>query len=293
LWLDGDRTRLEYKVPSQSAEAMGQATWTTTISVDPREIGRRRLLSFPDGSWVDLDAGSAILGGVTGSEVSFDLPAQLQPRSRAWTHLAFVSTPASTDLYVQGLKLGRQVGAYLRPRLDATTDAAAFTTAGLYPDASHEEISTRLTAGSHPSWERYLCERERGSEAGCLDSIHRPGGSESSCVRAAILFPEGPLTHDRPRPDSRSNTFCRSCHSKEHPTPALRIAGPLKAGPAGTELATDDRRQPAQAPRSLHGFLPRGFLGLDENMEAPPEGVLLDRWLYPAAGGDSSGRPAN
>ena len=331
LWLDGERGRVEYTVPNQDEVAMGRATWTTTISVDPREvIERRRLLSFPDGSWVDLALGRVILGGASSSEASFDLASQLQPRSRVWTHLAFVSTPAGIDLYVQGFKLGRQTGAYLRPRpgtlvvgrpngselpglhgwiddlrvvsgnrdpesicnyahgtlrgLDETTAGADFSTAGLYPPASHEEVSAHLAAASRPIWDRYLCERKREAEESCLGSIHRPGGSDPSCVRPAILFPEGPLYHDRPRPDSRSNTFCRSCHSKQHPTPSLRVAGPLKAGPVGTMLADDDRRQPAQAPRRIHGFLPKGLLGLEQDMEAPPEGVLLDPLVYASAG---------
>ena len=138
-----------------------------------------------------------------------------------------------------------------------------------------------LLLASHPPLER---EHPATWALLRLGSIHRPGGSEASCVRSALLFPEGPLFHDRPRPDSRDNIFCRSCHTKQHPTPGLRVAGPLKAGPAGEELWADPRRQPAQAPRRLHGFLPRGLMGLERDMEAPPEGVLLDRWLYPAAG---------
>ena len=61
------------------------------------------------------------------------------------------------------------------------------------------------------------------------------------------------------------------------------MSSPLRAGDNGTLLTDDDRRQPAQAPLRVHGFLPEGFLGLPESVEAPPEGLPLDPLLYPSA----------
>ncbi len=329
LWLDGARSRLEYSVPDQANGAMRDATWTTALWIDVRELGtRRRLLTFPDGSWVDITAGRLFVGG-SGPEASIDLPSALQLRSRQWTHVAFVSRPDGIDFYLQGFKFQSLGGSSLRiepglftvgrPRsgdlpgfhgwidelrvvsgardpevicndahgslrgLDAASQGADFAAAGSYPLSSHQEISARLESSLRRTYERYRCERERDSNHPCLEAIHRFSGGEESCVRPALLFPEGPLFHDLPRPDSRANPFCRSCHLQEHPTPSLRTAKPLKAGPEGTALAEDRRRQPSQAPVLLHGFVPRALFGLPNDLEAPPEGLLLDPLLYPGA----------
>ena len=335
LWLDGDLSRLEYSIPGQgSGGAMATASWTTTIWLDPRDVSRRRrLLTFPDGSWVDVVSDRIYVGGPD-SEAILEVPSALALREGQWSHLALVSNGDRVDLYLQGFKLGSLQGSYLRLRsgllgvgkpaavdltgfhgwvdelrvvsgiqsqerlcnyahgtlrgLSEQDQGAEFTTAGSYPPASHEEISVLLESTQSPTFERYRCERERDRSHPCLEAIHRLGGAEASCVRGPLLFPEGPLYHDLPRPDSRANSFCRSCHVQGHPTPSLRTTGPLKAGAEGSELSDDPRRQPSQAPVRLHGFIPKAFLGMPRDVDAPPEGVLLDPWLYPGARGSGS-----
>ncbi len=167
--------------------------------------------------------------------------------------------------------------------LEAGESPAAFEAAGVYPQGAHDEIRALPGAGG---WARYRCERERGAAHPCLDEWHAFARSTPSCVGPDLLFPQGPLVHDRPRPDARANPACHSCHAPGHPTPGLRVKGPLAAGAAGSALADDRRRQPSQAPRRLHGFVPAELLGLPVDHEAPPEGLLLDPLLYPAAAGD-------
>jgi hypothetical protein len=330
LWLDGDRSRLEYVIPEQDSGAMDGAVWMTALWLDPRDLSRRRrLLDLPDGSRVDLEAGGLILGDNQGSETPIAFPAALQLRARAWTHLAFISSPVSVDVYVQGFKLASLAGSYLRLRpgqfrigkpveetlagfrgwvdelrvvsggrdpesvcnlahgtlrgLDAVDNAADFAHAGNYPRTSHEEIRARLTSAYRPSWERYRCEPFSARTQSCFRTLHHPGGMDSACVREGLLFPEGPLYHDLPRPDSRANLFCQTCHMKRHPTPSLRITSPLGAGEPTAVLSEDARRQPVQAPVRIHGFLPRALLGFNEDIEAPPEGLPLDPLLYPSA----------
>ncbi len=335
LWLDGEAGRLEFKVPRQPNEAaMQNATWTTTIWIDPRESsGRRRLLSFPDSSWVDVAGDSLFIGsgGDSGREVV--LPEALGPRTAAWTHLGFVSEPSGLEVYVGGLRLASLDGAWLRPRggyiavgaprggaeqgfrgwvdelrvvsgsqspeqlcnyghgtlrgLRPGPQANEFAFAANYPQSTHDDVSRLLEAAGYASFPRYRCERVRGPRAPCLDDIHRTQGGDASCVRRALLFPEGPLFFDAPRPDSRRNAFCLSCHAAENQAPSLQIAAALRAGAAGSDLSDDSRRQPLQAPARLHGVIPAELLDLRRDQIAPPEGILLDRLLYPSRGASS------
>jgi hypothetical protein len=342
LWLDGAATRLAYTIPAQG-NAMGRmadAPWATSLWIDPRgseeSVTRRRLLTFPDGSWVDLEPERVLLGNGAG-ERPIALPTTLRPRAGAWTHLAFLSTPTRFDLFVDGFRLAGVDGAWLRVRpgtlsvgrpaaggsegfngwidelrvasgprdpevvcnwaagtlrgIDSVADAAAFAAAGSYPPESHDRISARLAATGRPTFPRYRCEAERDTVHTCLASIHDPLASDPSCVRSGLLFPEGPLFSDQPRPDSRPNLFCHSCHTNEHPTAGLRIEGPLRPGPPGTSLADDRRRQPFQTPIDIHGLIPAGLLGNPAEIEAPAEGLPLDPWVLPKAGAASGSQP--
>lgn len=341
LWLGGETGRLEFKVPRQPREAaMRDATWTTTIWIDPRaSAGRRRLLSFPDDSWVDVADGSLFIGSGSGSGREVVLPTALGMQEGAWTHLGFVSEPERLEIHVGGLRLTTIEGSWLRPRsghiavgvprgglaegfrgwvdeLRVVSGAQSpeqlcnyshgtlrglrpgqqpneFALAGSYPQATHDDISAVLEAAGHAAYPRYRCEQVRGPRAPCLDDIHRTKGADASCVRQALLFPEGPLFFDAPRPDSRRNAFCLSCHAAENRSPSLQISAALRAGSAGSSLSDDPRRQPLQAPARLHGVIPAELLDLRDDVIAPPEGFLLDRLLYPArrATGPTSRRP--
>ena len=338
LWLDGGAGRLEYTIPPQTrAEEMAQAVWTTALALDPRDGStRRRLLTFPDGTWVDLAGSRLFFGSDGGPETALDLPGPLAPSPRHWTHLAFVSAPGFVDVLVDGFRLATVQGAHLRPGpgaltvgatatggasaprsfrgwldelrvvsgerdpetlcnyaggtlrgVDSAERPADFAAAGAYPATSHEAVSAFLAATGRRTFERYRCERERAPADGanaCLDAVQRFAGAPESCVGPALRFPEGPLFADRPRPDSRANASCLSCHLEGHPTPTLRRAAPLRSGHPETALPDDPRRQPRQAPKHLHGVVPRELLGLPEDVVAPLDGLLLDPFLYPSAG---------
>jgi Concanavalin A-like lectin/glucanases superfamily len=341
LWLDGTATRLAYSIPQQGSGMgrMTEATWATSLWIDPRveeSTGRRRLTTFPDGSWVDIESERLLVGNGAG-ERPIALPTALRPRAGAWTHLAFLSTPSRLELYVDGFRLAGIDGSWLRLRpgtlsvgrpaagasdgfngwidelrvssgsrdpevlcnwaagtlrgIDPVGDGAAFAAAADYPPDSHDRISARLATAGRRTFPRYRCETERDDAHTCLASIHDPLAADPSCVHAALLFPEGPLFSDRPRPDSRSNLFCQSCHTELHPTPGLRVEGPLRPGPPGTSLADDRRRQPFQTPLRVHGIVPAGLLGNAEEIEAPPGGLALDPWLVPSASGASGSQP--
>ncbi len=338
LWLDGGAGRLDYTIPAQPrAEEMAAATWTTTLAIDPRgNGGRSRLLTFPDGTWVDLAGSRLAFGGGGGAETSVGLTGAQVPAPRRWSHLGFVSTPGFTDVLVDGFRAGTVQGSYLRPGAGVLTVGARpsgadggaasfrgwldelrvasgerdletlcnwaggtlrgleeaerpgdFAAAGAYPAESHDEVSARLATTGRRTYERYRCERERAAIDGanaCLDAIHRFSGTPDKCVGPALRFPEGPLYSDQPRPDSRANGNCLSCHLEGHPTPTLRRAGPLRSGDPGTALSDDSRRQPRQAPMRLHGFIPRELLDLSDDVVAPLDGLLLDPLLYPSLG---------
>lgn len=336
LWMDGELGRLEFRVPRQPDPlAMTGATWTTTIWVDPRgPEGRRRLLTFPDGSWLDLEAEALWLGGGGEVEQEVPLPETLRLREGEWRHLGVVSRPDRTDIHVDGMRLATLEGDRLRPAqgrievgassgaapsafrgwldelrvvsgpgsaeqmcnyaggtlrgLQAGAQAGAFVDAAAYPQATHDAISAALAVQGYPTYERYSCERIRGPRAPCLDDIHRTLGGDPSCVRHPLLFPEGPLFADRPRPDSRGNVFCLSCHAPTNRVEGLQIGPALRPGPPGSDLSDDPRRQPSQAPPVMHGVIPAGTLGFRRPVIAPPDGLPIDVFLYPTGGG--SGR---
>lgn len=147
------------------------------------------------------------------------------------------------------------------------------------PTWAHAEIAA---AANLPADARFACHRDPTRDLGAhLGNL--PPGAES--VRNALHFPEGPLRHGQPRPDSSTNPFCLSCHVEEGKggltVDALR--------PRPDVAAEDDpRRQPMQPPPRVYGQIPAGWIapgpgegGPAEALVAPPEGVLIDRWLLP------------
>ena len=97
LWLDGDDDRLEYLVPAQTAsgaDAMATSPWFVNLSIDPRDLGvRRRLLTLPDGTWLDVVDARTLRFGKTAS-VDVVLPPALALAERAWSTIGIVSEPA-------------------------------------------------------------------------------------------------------------------------------------------------------------------------------------------------------
>lgn len=119
--------------------------------------------------------------------------------------------------------------------------------ASVYSAPMHDRISTALKLRGQPAPGRYACWQDNPSK-GHTAQLHRlPPGTTG--LRQAIHFPEGPLYHDAPRPDSTSNEFCLACH-------ATTGAGGLTIEALryrNTPARLDPRRQPMQAPPFITG----------------------------------------
>lgn len=92
-------------------------------------------------------------------------------------------------------------------------------------------------------------------------SLHQLGDPEIRSLRQRLLFPEGNLIFDQPRPVSTSNGFCLSCHKVGRPP----VLGPEALTPDLLQRpAKDDpRRMPLQAPAELFGLIPAHLVSQD------------------------------
>lgn len=162
--------------------------------------------------------------------------------------------------------------------LPATYSGNWDAVAARYPSASHTAITTALMLRSQPTFPEYVCFHDYVNDLGAhLDNL--PAGTTS--VRHAILFPEGPLAVDLPRPDSSQNGFCSSCHVDGQPD----SLSPAALLPIAAPMQDDPRRQPSQPPPLVFGNVPAGYVpttGLPSSpAQAPATGTSLDRWVFP------------
>ncbi len=154
-----------------------------------------------------------------------------------------------------------------------TTHGALYDKARLYPASSHAAVSALLpSTGRFPL---YACFNDTTSEFGAnLNDI--PAGGTS--VRTSLLFPEGPLVWNAPRPDSSKNAFCLDCHVPDHPhtlTPAALVLN------ASLTEYQDPRRRPLQPFPFLSGDVPANLFGPSMPPTASGAGVNVDMYLYP------------
>ena len=150
------------------------------------------------------------------------------------------------------------------------------------------EINKRLVNSGEKTYYSYAnyynYTQDRGAR---LDNI--PTGVTS--LRQAIHFPEGPLFHDRPRPDSTRNSFCITCHIPQG-APGLDSMA-LEINPS-VNAANDVRRQPSQPFRRLFGNIPASLVDNRFNSSGtaigatpsslqvlPAAGKLVDEWMQP------------
>jgi len=144
--------------------------------------------------------------------------------------------------------------------------------AARYPQSSHAAINQLVAASGRETFARYACYTDYNDVMG-IDVLNMPANTVS--IREAINFPEGPVVHNQPRPDSVNNEFCLSCHHAEAPggldLEALTLDNSLTA-------TNDPRRQPTQHLRLVHGNIPAGWLDgrVREAVQAGAEGFLLD-----------------
>ena len=148
--------------------------------------------------------------------------------------------------------------------------------ANAYPNSSHRRITNLLRDSGESTFRRYTCYADYSDDyAAHLGNI--PNGLES--VRDAINFPEGPIVHSEPRPDSSENAFCLSCHVAGAPAGLGLDALELRP----RVLARDDeRRQPMQPDPRVFGNIPAGWINSEPArsfVADPREGYQIDRLL--------------
>lgn len=174
--------------------------------------------------------------------------------------------------------------------LSDTASAAWFAIAEEANDGAHARITNRLRLGgnAHLVAARYVCFHDYRA-TGPIGVRDLEAGMTS--VRAALLFPEGPIVGGLERPDSRQNTFCLSCHVDDattregstwqvHPD-SLSVAALAEA--IGVPAWIDPRRQPLQPPARVFGHLPAELFDPPAVMEtvAPRVGTPVDGRLSP------------
>ncbi|MCC2638457.1 MAG: hypothetical protein K0Q68_2176 [Moraxellaceae bacterium] len=151
--------------------------------------------------------------------------------------------------------------------------------AALYPSAMHERISNALRLRGQATHARYACHMGDPAQ-GRTAALHRlPAGAVG--IRASMHFPEGPLYHDAPRPDSTSNEFCLACHSTTGVGGLTVEALRYRSVPA----RSDPRRQPMQAPPFITGNLPSSFVSAIGGNWAALGSNHIDDYIQPSAQG--------
>lgn len=127
---------------------------------------------------------------------------------------------------------------------------------------------------------RYWCFTENRSVDGWVDLKALPNGLSS--LREHILFPEGPLVSNQPRPDSSQNEFCLSCHQSDNTNflPNTLKANALQS--INIDAESDPRRQPSQPPAKIYGNVPAHIFGQDKPPmdEYSNYGIFIDRFLF-------------
>ena len=151
--------------------------------------------------------------------------------------------------------------------------------AASYPASSHQRITALLQSNNEETYSNYACYVDYSDDYRARkDTI--PAGFTS--IRESINFPEGPVVHNEPRPNSVDNQFCLQCHTAESQgglgLDALTFNANLTA-------ENDPRRQPMQPAARVFGHIPADWLGEDlprTDMVAPAEGFPIDEALLPS-----------
>ncbi|ANM30502.1 hypothetical protein ABI59_14355 [Acidobacteria bacterium Mor1] len=146
------------------------------------------------------------------------------------------------------------------------------------PTSGHASELQAYPAEPKPATRRY-CFHDYSEETGAhLGNI--PAGAWS--IRERLIFNEGPLEFDEPRPDSSMNAFCLSCHTSDQVVESLQV-GALTENLIWT-LQVDPRRQPMMPPRMIYGHIPAGYYPSGDpatDLVAPPSGFYQDEWVFP------------
>lgn len=159
----------------------------------------------------------------------------------------------------------------------AYTDVWKSKFANRFPSWAHTEITNFLKNNGETSYPLYAnFYNYKADNAAHRDNV--PAGTVA--LRQSIHFPEGPLFHNRPRPDSESNSFCLSCHHVDGKGGLDLIALELDDT---WNASNDPRRQPSQPPSKIFGRIPAGLINSTAQPTALTDlgttGKLIDEWM--------------
>ncbi|KAA1166414.1 hypothetical protein EU509_00380, partial [Pseudoalteromonas fuliginea] len=142
---------------------------------------------------------------------------------------------------------------------------------------AHEDITNILNSNYKQTYSQYVCYHDY-SEDGAAHLANIPNGLTG--VRADLVFPEGPLLQDQPRPDSVNNAFCLSCHTADAPANSGLTIGALALQPH-LLAPSDPRRQPMQPDARVYGNIPANWIapGIPESAISDVTGILIDRLI--------------
>jgi len=327
LWLNGN-ARIDYSTPVQQLSQRDH-DWHISMFVDARfenDDAVRNLISFPDGSELQIQGRNRIHYWDGSIFNTVNLPTPIP--QNGWAHLGLQMTQGNTSatLYMNGfavqtfdhtdsffeltsgtLSVGdhsnRNIAGF-NGWIDDFKVIAHETNAenwcgnanGIlvgsdnfdnqwldivlaYPNESHQAISNSHYACYVDYSDDYVAHR---------DSL--PDGVTD--LTGTINFPEGPLVHDQPRPDSSNNQFCLSCHTAEG-TAGLGLDA-LTSNINLTHVQ-DPRRQPMEPVARVFGHIPANWLaqGVPANpLVASAQGLSIDEMLQAVDAGESINTPS-
>lgn len=226
--------------------------------------GHREVVLLHDGMALDRFTTDAPLFSLTGGSLVVGRHSAAWTGFRGWLdNLVLLAHDVSVEVACN----------HAKGTLVEVLDAAAWSErAGRYPAWAHAEAAA--AAGARDG--QFACFNDHSADhAAHLKNL--PDGTRG--LRDLLLFPEGPLQAGAPRPDSSGNTFCLDCHD-EHGRAGMGLDA-LVRDPS-TLLEHDQRRQPHQPPRRVFGNIPADWIAPGvpaQSMQAPAEGLLLDRWV--------------
>lgn len=166
--------------------------------------------------------------------------------------------------------------------LTETTEDRWQDLADRYEQTSHDKVTTELALYGQTGSDRYVCYHDYSGD----DLAHTNNlPANTIALRDRFHFPEGPLYHDVPRPDSSANEFCHTCHHKDGIGGLDLEALELR----GMDAKYDHRRQPLQPPAKVYGSIPANWLpgSANDAFDSGPEGVWIDEWILGSAEGST------
>ncbi|MCG8460002.1 MAG: LamG domain-containing protein [Holophagales bacterium] len=167
LWLDGTDDRLEYLVPPQPTsrvQQMEDGAWFYNLSIDPRDLStRRRLLTLPDGTWLDVASAQKLVFGRSGDN-DVNLPLALALEEGVWSTIGIVSEASGASFEVRFYVDGYLLETFT-PGADYFRMAPGRVTVGAVSGGFQGWVDDFKVLGRAPSPE-VLCNHARGTLIG-------------------------------------------------------------------------------------------------------------------------------